>query len=183
MPTVVQIGQFVEAGQAFEFLLVVLDLRDVGGNPADAGDFAGRVAGRKFDRQEAGFTSRVDQGFLGFDGAAGGHDFLVDLAVGFGHGGREYVGIGLAERLGARQAGDLLVHAIDQQVAAFTILDVGGGRAVLDHIGQEVSAFGELATQGLLDREVAHHADEETVVRRFGLGNAQMHRKGFAVFA
>jgi hypothetical protein len=71
MPAVAQTGQFVVLRQAFEFLLVVLDLRDVGRDAADAGDFALRAAGRELDRQEEGFAALVAQGFLGLDGVAG----------------------------------------------------------------------------------------------------------------
>ncbi len=71
----------------------------------------------------------------------------------------------------------------DQQVAACAILDIGGIRAVLDDIGQEVAIFGKRRAQGVFLAQVADNADEELVVRGFHLTDPEVHREQFAILA
>ena len=107
----------------------------------------------------------------------------VDLAVGFGHCRGEEFGIGLAQRHATRRAADFLVHPVDQQVAACAILDIGGIRAVLDDIGQEVAIFGKRRAQGVFLAQVADNADEELLVGRFHFTDPEVHREQFAILA
>lgn len=82
----------------------------------------------------------------------------------------------------ARQSADLLLRPVNQQIAAFAILSVGGIGTVLD-IGQEVAAFGKLLAQGIFRRQVADDADEEMLFGRFHLTDAEVRREKLAILA